>query len=342
MAYERTEQQNLIFLAKLLKAITEICPNIKQCLIPTSLLLSLSWNESTTVNQQLTPSSEHWDRMCRLLDEESLNLWKRWIELFINDRLQSNNDLCFSIDINVMNLLTILPKWDAITIEEKDESNQSVESKIRIPSHPSIPLQQFLFNCCRQLNNIVPNTLPKQVSILLTEQLVNKIIETYAQLLSKDDFVKLNQNASLQFYFDMKFISIMLLSGRRCEQLQELIINLKSNIDPFDFELFHKYLNNNVKISAQRMQHHFGILIPNNQHLNSILSSLPKQLNTTITEKSPNVLPLCSTDSNHTWFTLLPIVVTPKYKENVIEPTVNENIQISDKVKQEKVCYFHF
>lgn len=335
LSAERTDQQHLIFLARILKAVTEICPSIRQCLMPTSLLLSLTWSESL-MSQPVAPSSEHWDRTCRLLEEESLNLWKRWIDLFVADRLE--NGLCFSVAVNLSNLMTFLPKWEVITVEEKDEANQSVESKIRVPNHPSVPLQQFLFECCRQLNATAPNTLPKHVTVLLTERLVSRIVETYAQL-AASEFVASNQNASLQFYFDLKFVAIMFLGGRKSEELRALTSDFKSHIDPFDFELFHKYVNGNAKAAAQRTQHFFGILIPNSQHLSSILASLPKQALSTMSERDPNILPLCSTGKNQTWFPLLPIVVAPRNKDAQMEPTGPEAGHAADKGRPDKVFW---
>lgn len=280
----------------------------------------MSWNEQSAASS--TISTEHWDRVCRLLEEESLNLWKQWIELFIAERLESNNGFCFPVKMELIDLLSFLPKWETISVEEKDESNQSIESKIHVPNQPSIPLHQFLFICCRQLNALVPNTLPKSVTLMLVDRLIDFIAATYSQLLATNDFIATNQNASLQFYFDLKFVTLMLLAGRRHEPIQSLVVSFKGHIDPFDFELFHKYVSNNIKLAAQRMQHHFGVLMPNLQQLNSILSTVSKE---TIgsTEKDPNVLALCSNDSaTHIWFTLLPIVVTTKMTESFDEEKI--------------------
>lgn len=337
LANKKNNQKHLIFLARLLKAISEICPHVKQCLMPTTLVLANTWNDKN-------PSSvEQWERVCRLLNDETLNLWKQWINLFINECLSENHGVCFNINIQLINLLRIFPNWETISIEEKDESNQSVESTIRVPSQPSISLQQFLFGCCKQLNTSIPNTLPKQVTTLLMDQLIDRLVFTYNELNAKNTFVSTNQNASLQFYFDLKFIAIMFLSGRRHEELHAITLKFKSNIDPFDFELFHKYVNGNVKLAAQRMQHQYGTLIPSAQQLSTILATMSKQGNAgavTTQEKDPNVMPLCASGTHTNWFTLLPIVV-PTKNVTSIDATQAAPIKQIGTTKNEKVHFLY-
>lgn len=299
--------------------------------MPASILLSASWM------QQNSSGAEQWERVSRLLGEEMINVWKKWIEIFIQQRLQSNGGHCFAIEIK--NLLIILPKWETITVEEKDESNQPIESKIRVPNQLSIPLQQFLFACCKQLTTLVPNTLPRPVTVLLADHLIGELVRTYTDLYQKNDtFISTSQNASLQFYFDLKCLALLFLGGRRNDDLQSLTSKFKGNIDPFDFEMFHKYMNSNVKTMAQRMQHQYGVLIPNVQHLNSILTSIPKQSNAiqTSTERDPNVLPLCSNETNTNWFILLPVVMPSKV---VPDTMLNKSTSSTADMKMEKVRF---
>lgn len=295
--------------------------------MPASILLSASWM------QQNSSGAEQWERVSRLLAEEMMNLWKKWIEIFFEHRLQSNGGHCFAIDIQ--NLLAILPKWEAIRIEEKDESNQTIESKIRVPNQLSIPLQQFLFVCCKQLTVLVPNTLPRQVTVLLADHLIGELVRTYDDMYQQNvTFLSTSQNASLQFYFDLKCLALLFLGGRRNDELHSLTSKYKANIDPFDFEMFHKYINSNVKTMAQRMQHQYGVLIPNVQHLHSVLATISKQINAS-TEKDPNVLPLCSNEMNTNWFILLPVVMPSKLPP---ESTMSKSVSSTVDAKIERVC----
>lgn len=328
---------SIAFLAKLLKAVTVICPNVKQCLMPTSLLLSNSWNESSNVSH-----IEHWERICRLLNEESLNLWKQWIDLFISEILRQHNGLCFSIKIDLMTLLNLFPNWETYVIEEKDESNASVQSTIRVPAHPSIPLQKFLFESCIKLNEKIAETLPKSVTTLLNDRLLDRIVNTYTELSDKNDFVFTNQNACLQLYFDLKFLTLLFLNGKRNDQLQILANKFKAGIDPFDFELLHKYINANVKLTAQRKQQQYGLLIPSTSANQSLLAAMTKTGTVNLTqEKDPNLLPLANIGIAHSnWFTMLPIVVSTKTPAVLSGPVENKVPLIQ--AKSDKVKYYSF
>lgn len=327
------QAHSIAFLAKLLKAVTEICPNVKQCLMPTTLLLSNTWNESSNVSH-----IEHWERVCRLLTEESVNLWKQWNELFINDLLRKQNGLCFNIKIDLLTLLDLFPNWETYTIEERDESNASVQSTIRVPAHPSIPLQRFLFDCSTKLNEKIPETLLRSVTALLNDRLLDCIINTYTELSSKNEFVFSNQNACLQFYFDLKLLTILFLNGKRNDQLQSLANKFKAGIDPFDFELLHKYVNANVKLAAQRKQHQYGLLIPSTLTNQSLLAAMTKTGTAHLSqEKDPNLLSLANSGAAHgNWFTLLPIVVSSKTSTTLNE-SATENKVPSTQTKSEKV-----
>lgn len=330
---ENGDRVHLIaFLAKLMRAVTEICPNVKKCLMPTSLFVSNTWNETSNVSHV-----EHWERICRLLVEESINLWKLWIDLFVNDLLRKRNGLCFSIKIDLMSLLDLFPNWETYTIEEKDETNSTVQSTIRVPAHPSIALQTFLFECCTKLNDKVPETLPKSVTVLLMDRLLDCIVTTYTQLGDKNEFILTNQNACLQFYFDLKFLTLLFHNGKRNDHLQLLSNKFKAGIDPFDFELLHKYINANVKLAAQRKQHQYGPLISSTLTNPSLLAVASKAGASNLAqEKDPNLLALANNGVAHgNWFTLLPIVVSSKAStlSEPIEPKVPTPQPKSDKVR---------
>lgn len=66
-----------------------------------------------------------------------------------------------------------------------------------------------------------------------------------------------NQNAALQYYFDLKFIHLILVARDNkilIEGYNAVIVEFKNFIDPFDFDVLYPYVNDNVKIAAQRMQ----------------------------------------------------------------------------------------
>lgn len=284
--------------------------------------------------------------MCRLLEDEALQLWKRWLHLFIADQLKEHNGFCFNTKLDLIVLLSIMPNWDTIVIEEKDDQNQMVESTIRIPSQPSVLLQEFLFNSCDRLEQIVSNALSKPIIALLTDILTEKLRPTYRELLASHEFLASNQHAALQFYFDMKFLHLLFGFGRRStikddkhdgtHDFSSLADEFKAHIDPFDFEMFHKYINANVKKSIQRMRHMYGSLVANSEHLNATATAT----SATSQDKEPNVLALSVGVASANMFPLLPIVTAnaagpaPAPAPVVASPTKQSRVTRSEKVRR--------
>lgn len=235
----------LVSLAILLHSITELCPNLRLC---------LTQNLTSTTVDQSHFNNDQWDTISNLLEEESIRFWKSWIHLFVSDHLVDGH--CFNGSTNYTDLLSEFSSWETISIEENDEHDNPIASTIRVPSQISLSLNSFLYKICRSLNTSIPHTLARNVTVLLTEEIVAKLIENY-QRLSSDDFVQSNQNMSLQCFFDVKFIGLVLVTRENKlanEKLQSLFGLFKAKIDPFDLELFHDYILTNVKRTAARMQ----------------------------------------------------------------------------------------
>lgn len=231
-------KSTLICLATLLQAMTELCPSLKLC---------LSLNSTTKKS-----SSESWESVCLLLNDESFRFWKEWIDCFVLE--YSSMFETTTIDHQIIS--GELLNWEKITVEENDELDQPIESTIRVPSHVSVTLQKFWHLVCRGLTNILPYTLRRTVTDCLSNELTMYLLRVYKER-SEHEFVKASQNASLQFYFDVKFIQTVFVTRdtkSEWEQWQQLAAAFKATVDPFDFELFHKYLTINVKKAVQRMQ----------------------------------------------------------------------------------------
>ncbi|XP_037038519.1 conserved oligomeric Golgi complex subunit 1 isoform X2 [Bradysia coprophila] len=294
-------QATVISLAILLQAIAELCPNLKLCLT----------QRLTGSLDQLSLGTGQWDAISNLLQEESLRFWKTWIGLFVNEHLVGG--LCFAGSTSYTELLNEFTAWETISIEEKDELDNPILSTIRVPSQVSLSLNSFLYKMCRSLNTSVPHTLSRAVTTLLTEEIVAKLVETY-QKLSADDFVRSNQNMSLQCFFDVKFIGLVLVARENKlwnEKLQALCGLFKANIDPFDFELFHNYILTNVKRTAVRMQLKLGLILPNAEHITTLLGN---EKPAATTDKDPNVLALSRNDYASGYFPLLPVTQTSNVK----------------------------
>jgi conserved oligomeric Golgi complex subunit 1 len=290
--------ENYLTLARLLQALSELCPNLHLC-FSGYLLLEPSYLRDPTKDND---GDKEWESICSLLEEESIRFWCMWLEIFVGEWKQLDS----KCDLNVM--LKDFPCWDTISIEEKDESDNVVESVIHVPSQLSLSVQCFVYDIIVSLNKIIPHTLPRSVHTQIVEKLVEKLSNRY-EALSKDEFVNGNQKVAWQFFLDVKVLTLLFIA-RDNKAMTEKFLNLanhfKSIIDPFDFDVFYQHVNTNIKRNAARLQHGVGCLVPNMEHLNTILAN---QNMASPHDKDPNVLMMSSTVTT-SWFPLLPIIST--------------------------------
>lgn len=319
--------ENCIMLARLLQAVSELCPNLRLC-FSGHLLLEPSYLRDPTKDDD---GDKEWNSICGLLEEESLRFWCMWTEMFVNEWKPLDRHL----DMNLM--LRDFPCWDTITIEEKDESDNVVQSQIHVPSQLSVSIQCWVYDIITSLNKIVPHTLPKTIHGQIVEKLVEKLYERY-HAMSTDEFVNANQKAAWQFFLDIKVL-MMLFIGRdnkvMSEKLQALVTHFKSLIDPFDFDVFYQHVNGNIKRNAGRLQHGVGCLVPNMEHLNSILAN---QNMTSPHDKDPNILTMSSTVTSIEWFPLLPVITA---KESTPAPAQEAPKKEDKKVSLRHMTSFH-
>lgn len=110
------------------------------------------------------------------------------------------------------------------------------------------------------LSYVLPHTLPKTVHMQLLERSVDVILSQYEKLLS----TTLNQKQALQFLFDVKFVMLFCVpreNMKLVQKCQEICDKLRTNIDPFDLDVFYSYLQNNVKQSALQSAVFYGSLL---------------------------------------------------------------------------------
>ncbi|KAL1400270.1 hypothetical protein pipiens_002086 [Culex pipiens pipiens] len=300
--YERSPE-NYVLLARLLVAFKELCPALKKCLTPSQLSNAdtiMPWQgEESAMNAK----KDRWNNAAGLLDEESLAFWKLWLEQFVKKWpvLEGN--------VGYHTLLTEFPLWDTVTIEENDEQNQPVQSTIRVPALPSFPLQKLLHVIATLLNSLIPQTIPKRIISQILDLIVDRLLAHY-QTLAASEFIQRNQNCSLQYYFDLKFIQLLFPVDREKKQLSDaLVATYRTHIDPFDFDVFHAHVNANVKRAVTRIQHFFGVLLVNGE---PVLGGSTATATATKAgggqDRNPNILALASNSASETWFPLLPIV----------------------------------
>ncbi|XP_055548453.1 conserved oligomeric Golgi complex subunit 1 [Wyeomyia smithii] len=308
--YKQTSE-NHILIARLMMAIKELCPSLKQCLTPaqmTNSFGSANWQDNDDQYDSEAVSelrTDRWGKMAGLLDNECLRFWKLWSEDFEGrwPKLDSH--------VGYQTLLVDFPLWNTVSIEENDEHNQPVQSTIRIPAFPTFSLQHFLHVIATQLSFFIPHTIPKAIIAHIVERILHYLESHYASL-SKDEFVNKTQNIALQYYFDLKFVQTLFTGGHELRQFTEkcnLLLDIFRNfIDPFDFDVFHPHLNANVKHAVQQMQHIYGVLSCRDQFSTTGVSSSETVSVKLGQDKNPNILAVSSNSASETWFPLLPIV----------------------------------
>ncbi|XP_055614127.1 conserved oligomeric Golgi complex subunit 1-like [Uranotaenia lowii] len=332
----------VILMARLTASFKTICPALKQCIAPLKQTEKYSpWQDNFAEEKKGNSNTkDRWYRIEGLLDEESSRFWSLWLEDFVKmwPLLEQN--------VGYPTLLSHFPLWDTITIEENDEQNQIVQSTIRIPALPSFPLQKQLHAIVSLLNHQIPHTLPKPIHVQIIDRLTTSFMEHY-QVLASNEFVQKNQNCSLQYYFDLKFLQLLFTGSDQkhfLDRCNHLVATFKGHIDPFDFDVFYFHLNVNVKRAIQRMQQFFGVLLINDDQL-STLSGAASATTTTTTakpksqthDKNPNILALSSNSASETWFPLLPIVTKETLTSLALVNVPESSKPVASVVAEEKV-----
>lgn len=287
------DKESCLHMARLFQAIRDLCPHLR--------LVVCYRLEGMAV-----PAEDNWPPMYKLLHAESIAYWVRFADQYFAEWCVSDALARPMGDFG--SLLEEFAAWQSVVIEEKDEQDNAVQSTLRIPAQPSIRLQTTLFRIATDLNKIAPHTVPSEVVAHLMERITGELLRNY-ETLNESAFVKENQNVSLQFYFDVKYLSLLLIHrdmrDSTVPELAQRVTNVfKAQVDPFDFELFFGHLTKNVKTAAIRTQHQLGVLIPNMEHLVTVLGG-GGQATSTTTDREPNVLTMSGTGVP--WFPLLPI-----------------------------------
>uniref|UniRef100_A0A0A1X9M4 Conserved oligomeric Golgi complex subunit 1 n=3 Tax=Zeugodacus cucurbitae TaxID=28588 RepID=A0A0A1X9M4_ZEUCU len=292
-----TQRSELLFVARCFAALVELCPNLKVCFCQRGNWRQ--WVGNVTAN-----SIEHWNRVCMLIEEESLHFWQQIVKGILEESNCENN---LRSNITNENIIEEFANWETVEITQKDESESNIHSTFRIPNQPRISLQTYLFRLIHMLNSNVPQTLPTKVLHYYNMTMLAQILQQYQKILT--DNSSGNQNIALQLYFDLKFLQTIFAITRDDRQLNDHFITLqhicKNRIDPFDFELFAEHISTNVKKSLARFHCQFGVLTPPfPAHMAPKASAMLSH------EKDPNVLCLSSIGSSSAWFPLLPIVTS--------------------------------
>jgi len=139
---------NAIVLARFLLALTTLCPNLNKCFMLSKVA-------------GLTITNVKWQAICDNLKEESTSLWSIWADVYKVKISEHMKKYILKESIDGLRVHWIVSEWEKVTIEEESGEGKRIKSEILVPYQPSVILQKFLTAICRDLNKIIPHTLPR-------------------------------------------------------------------------------------------------------------------------------------------------------------------------------------
>ena len=141
---------NAIVTARFLQALTLLCPNLNKCFTLSKI-------------SGLIVTNVKWQEMCEMLKEESISIWSVWAQTY-QTKLNKHRDWYLMKEaVSGLRVHLMISEWERVTIEEEAEEGKRIKSEILVPYQPSIYLQQYLAAICKDLNKIVPHSIPKLV-----------------------------------------------------------------------------------------------------------------------------------------------------------------------------------
>ncbi|XP_046432315.1 conserved oligomeric Golgi complex subunit 1 isoform X1 [Neodiprion fabricii] len=285
---------NAILTARFFQALTILCPSLNKC-------FTLS-----KVSGIVIPNTK-WQSICDTLRDDSLAAWTVWAKIF-KRKIHDHKEGIMPRSLNVLKMQTMICDWEKVTIEEEAEEGKRMKSEILVPYQPSISVQKFLAVVSKDLNSIIPHTLPKKILHEIVDTVVTELFEYYAELSKNDD---LKQKQALQTLLDTKYVTLLMIpreNKKFVDKSSQICDDIQSKIDPFDLDVFYPFIHANVKKSAQRTQLIFGNLVPHSEQLLSVLGA---RMNPVAGDgakgatEAPGVLAVCS---GAPWFP--PLTVT--------------------------------
>ncbi|XP_011699019.1 PREDICTED: conserved oligomeric Golgi complex subunit 1 isoform X1 [Wasmannia auropunctata] len=310
---------NAIVLARFLFALTTLCPNLNMCFTSSKV-------------SGLTITNVKWQAVCDNLKEESTCMWSIWANVYKVKISEHMKKYILREPMDGLRVHWIVAEWEKVTIEEESGEGKRIKSEILIPYQPSIPLQKFLTAVCKDLNKIIPHTLPKRVLQQIIESIITELFNYY---LNASKNLDLRQKQAFQVLYDIRYCTLLMVPHEN-KILNELSTKtcdaVLAKIDPFDYGVFNPFINTNVKKSVQRSLLIFGNLISHLEQLHSILGARNEHASSDNGRtEPPAVLAVCTGAS---WFP--PLTVTA--------PTRNLPIlsmPIPDKTQRKKITKEH-
>ncbi|CAK9808356.1 Conserved oligomeric Golgi complex subunit 1 [Anthophora quadrimaculata] len=284
---------NAVVMARFLLALTTLSSNLNKCFTLSKV-------------SGLTITNAKWQLVCDKLKEKSISMWSIWAKTY-RTKISEHKDKFISKEpLDGYPLHLVISEWEKVTIEEDSGEGKRIKSEILVPYQPSIQLQKFLTAINKDLNKVIPHTLPKKVLHEIIEDIATELLNHYLTTSSNANFT---QKQAFQVLFDIKYSSLLMIP-RENKNLSDLSTkacdSVLSKIDPFDYDVFNPFVHNNVKKSVQRSLLILGNLVPHLEQLHSILGARSEYSNAEgVKSDLPSVLALCT---GAPWFP--PLTVT--------------------------------
>ncbi|KAL5106366.1 Conserved oligomeric Golgi complex subunit 1 [Taenia crassiceps] len=199
----------------------------------------------------------------------------------LENLFQSLSSPCNTSSSNHAKLVAVTSQWCEVMLRPspQDTDSSAAVMTLKIPSHPSWPLQATLFTIARNLTTISVHTLPRgSLGEAFYQRLAEGLLNTYRRLVD-DQESKLTQPQALQLLFDIRFILRLLVwpltsAERRSSSAnlppvkdvtaigQDLLKRLEAAVDPFDLEMSSEHLNVGIGNAVRSTAVLFAVLLP--------------------------------------------------------------------------------
>lgn len=139
---------NAIISARFLQAVPTQCFNFKEC---------FAMSRTTS----LTMTNMKWQEICDKIKQESTYMWSIWAKCFLKHVHNCRYENLINETSDELQTHVIIMDWERVTIEEEAEEGKRIQSEILVPYHPAVHLQKFLTWTCREMNKVIPHTVPR-------------------------------------------------------------------------------------------------------------------------------------------------------------------------------------
>lgn len=268
---ENVPEGVMLFLARFLSGIPRFCVSLKECVL------------------LLNDKSESWIIITAKLQDEYLNIWRKWSNAAVFSVL-SEFKLQISEAYSPVFKIKYFPKWDHIKIIE---DGNPVDSSLKVPCQASFPIQSLL----NVFTSLIGRTLPPKI---ITMEITNNIICEIFRLIENVKEESVHQMVFIQFAFDVKYLTSLLILVENNDLISRstcVLDLLEAKIDPVDLDAISSSLSHNVRQFTYRTQGIYALLINNK----------PRSASEQYSDNADDPHVTYTAAVNLPWFSLLPV-----------------------------------